>query len=120
MRAGLQPPDLAPNDLAPSLADAFAHQTLQYRFDIDAGRIWRGAHHGLRFANGQGIIDCEPQADVMNGIVGLRFRGETVRLCEGLGVDELCLDLPQSVVAEIAGAFDRSAMHRATPAAIVF
>src|ERR1700722_541486 len=119
MRAGLQPPDLAPNDLAPSLADAFAHQTLQYRFDIDAGRVWRGAHHGLRFANGKGIIDREPQADVMNGIAGLKFAAESVVLYEGLGVEKPRLDFPQSVVAEVAGAFDRSAMHQATPVAAV-
>ena len=119
MRAGLQSPDLAPNDLAPSLADALAHQTLQYRFDIDAGRVWRGAHHGLRFANGKGIIDREPQADVMNGIAGLKFAAETVVLYEGLGVEKPRLDFPQSVVAEVAVAFDRSAMHQATPAAVV-
>src|ERR1700689_1832569 len=119
MRAGLQPPDLAPNDLAPSLADAFAHQTLQYRFDIDAGGVWRGTHHGLRFANGKGIIDREPQADVMNGIAGLKFAAETVMLYEGFGVEKPRLDFPQSVVAEVAGAFDRSVMHQGPPVAAV-
>jgi hypothetical protein len=91
---------------------------LQYRFDIDAGRIGRGAHHGLRFANGEGIIDRESQADVMNGIAGLEFAAEPVVLCEGLCVKEPRLDLPKSVVAEVAGAFDRSAVHQATPAAV--
>ena len=77
------------------------------------------AHHGLRFANGEGIIDREPQADVMNGIAGLKFAAETVVLYEGLGVEKPRLDFPQSVVAEVAGAFDRPAMHQAPPAAIV-
>jgi hypothetical protein len=43
-----------------------------------------------------------------------------VVLCEGLGVEKPRLDFPQSVVAEVAGAFDRSAMHQATPVAVVF
>src|SRR5665213_1665230 len=119
MRASLQPPDLAPNDFAPSLADAFTYQTLQYRFDIDAVRIRCGAHHGPGFANGEGIIDGKPQADVMNGIAGLKFATETVALYEGLGVEKPRLDFPQSVAAEIAVAFDRSAMHQAPLAAIV-
>jgi hypothetical protein len=93
---------------------------LQYWFDVDAGRKRCGAHHGLRYANGETIIDREPQADVMNGIAGLKFTAEMVVLCEGLGVEKPRLDFPQSVVAEVAGAFDRSAMHQATPVAAVF
>jgi hypothetical protein len=55
----------------------------------------------------------------MNGIAGLKFAAETVVLYEGLGVEKPRLDFPQSVVAEVAGAFDRSAMHQATPVAAV-
>jgi hypothetical protein len=40
-------------------------------------------------------------------------------LYEGLGVEKPRLDFPQSVAAEIAVAFDRSAMHQAAPAATV-
>jgi hypothetical protein len=57
MRAGLEPADLLPDQFAPSVSDAFAHQALQYRFNLDAGRIRRRTHSRLCFDDSHGVID---------------------------------------------------------------
>ena len=113
MGAGLQPPDLAPDQFAPALSDLFADQALQDTFDLDAGREGCRLHRRLGFADGQLIIDRQPQADVMDGFAGRNFPAELVALRERLGVQQPCLDFPKSVVAEEAGALDRAAMHQA-------
>ena len=119
MRAGLEPADLLPHQFAPSLADALADQTLQYRLDFDAGRIRRRPHGGLGFDDGHAIVDCEAQADIVNGLAGLQHAAITVVLDKGLGVDQPGLDFPQPVMAQVALAFDRSPVHQAAPLATV-
>src|SRR3954453_19678674 len=116
MRAAFQPADLAPDQFAPALADAFTDQALQDRLDLDAGRIRRRAHRCLGFANGHAIVDRQTQTDVVNGVAGPELVAVTVAgLDERLGVDQSRLDFPEPFVAQIAVAFDRSLVHGATP-----
>jgi hypothetical protein len=106
MGAGLQPPDLASDKVAPPWPDAFSHEALQHGLDFGAGRKRRCAHRRLGFANREGVIDRKAHGDVMNGIAGLKFAAEMVALCKGLCVHEPRLDLPQPIIAEVSSAFD--------------
>jgi len=112
MRAGLEPADLAPYRLAPALADLLADQPLQDAVDLDAGRVGRCYHVGVRFADDEAVVDRQPQADVMHRRAGRQLASEPVALRERLGVDQPRLDLPQPVLPQIAVAFHGAAMHQ--------
>src|SRR4051794_17592761 len=105
--AGLEPADLAPYRFAPARTDALADQARKDRLDVDAGRIGRSAHHRLRLADGHGLVDREPQADIVYGIARLEFVAKTIgALRERLCVPQPRLDFPEPVVAQKAFAFD--------------
>src|SRR5882757_1432369 len=118
MRAGLQLADLAPDNLAPALADALADQALQNAFDVEAGRIGRRGHRGAGLADRKTVVDREPQPDVVHGILGLLQAAMAVVARIRFGVDQPRLDLPETIVPEIADAFDRAAVHQAAAFAV--
>src|SRR6185437_6846720 len=68
MGAGLELADLAPDQLAPALADALADEAVQDTLDIYAGRVGNGLHRGSRLLDGERVVDGKPQADVVHGI----------------------------------------------------
>lgn len=63
-----------------------------------------------------GVVDREPQADIVDGVAGLQFATISIgRLRERFDVDQPRLDFPEAVVPDVAVALDRSRVHRATP-----
>src|SRR5882757_6061334 len=118
MGACLELADLAPDNLAPALADALADQALQDALDIEAGRVGRRGHRSAGLADRKAVVDRKPQPDVVHGVLGLLQAAMTVMPCIRLCVDQPCLDLPEAVVTEIAEAFDRAAVHQAARLAV--
>src|SRR6185312_1621032 len=117
MGAGLELADLAPDQLAPALADALADEAVQDTLDIYAGRVGNGLHRGSRLLDGERVVDGKPQAYVVHGIARLHHAAAAVVLDKGFCVDQPRLDFPEAVVAKIAQALDRAAVHEA---ALVF
>ena len=75
----------------------------------------------FRLADGHGLVDREPQADIVHGIARLQFVAKTIgALREGLCIPQPRLDFPEPVVAQKALAFDRSRMHRPARFVAVF
>src|SRR6185295_17363055 len=121
MRAGFQTTDLAPHRFTPARADALADQARKDRFDLDAGRVGRRAHHRFCLADGHALVDRQPQADIVHGIARLQFAAKTVgALGQGLCVAQPCLDFPKPVVAQKAFAFDDTRMHQAARFVAIF
>ena len=60
----------------------------------------KSAHHRFRLADGHGVVDGKPQADIMPGIARLQFVAKaTGGLQEGLCIPQPRLDFPEPVVA---------------------